>query len=490
MTLRLPLSLKLLGLFLLNLALVGAGVWHLLRGELTPTGDLPLSAAADRRVQAVVDLIQSEITGRSPLAWDNILEKYSRAHGVDFALYEANGDRLAGPDLAPPSRLRGLISGPADRRGPPGGLDDGPPGRFSENPLDLPPARRESDPAPVHRKHLVTAGEPAVHWLVVRMLPWDDPDRPRPVPVSLVGRLTDLSAGGLIIESSAWLRPLLLSLGATVLLWAPFLLGLTRALRRTTAATRAMAEGRLDTRVDVRRRDEIGGLADAVNHMAGRLEGYVNGQKRFMGDVAHELCAPLARIQMAIGILEQRAGAAERDYVNDVREEVQHMSGLVNELLSFSKAGLRPRDVTLAPVNLAELAARVVRREGGAEAVQVEVDPALSALAEPELLARALGNVVRNALRHAGAGIRVQAARDGGEIRLWVSDAGPGVPPEALPWLFDPFYRVDLSRARETGGTGLGLAIVKTCVEACRGSVTARLAEPTGLVVEMRLTAA
>ncbi|MBI3881994.1 MAG: HAMP domain-containing histidine kinase, partial [Verrucomicrobia bacterium] len=261
-----------------------------------------------------------------------------------------------------------------------------------------------------------------------------------------------------------------------------------------TVATERIAEGNFEARVATKRSDELGSLAGAINRMAARLAGFVTGQKRFTGDIAHELCAPIARIQMALGILEQRADENQKAYVDDLREEVQHMSSLVNELLSFSKASLRPKENKLDPVPLAPLAQRVVAREthNGTGDVRVEIPAELSALAEPELLARALANLVRNALHHAGSAgpITVSAASEGGRVTLSVSDSGPGVPEESLAQIFDPFFRLDASRTRDTGGVGLGLAIVKTCVDACQGTVTARNRAPTGLQVDIVLRAA
>jgi two-component system sensor histidine kinase CpxA len=222
--------------------------------------------------------------------------------------------------------------------------------------------------------------------------------------------------------------------------------------------------------------------------MAHRLTGFVHGQKRFLGDIAHELCSPIARIQLALGILEQRADERQKSYVEDVREEVQHMSQLVNELLSFSKAELRRKEIQLHPVNLAAIAARVVDREaGGNSNVTVRIDPALEVVAQPDLLARALANVVRNALRYAGqaGSIVVSGRSDGHYATLSVSDQGPGLPAQELEKIFDPFYRLEPSRSRETGGSGLGLSIVKSCVEACQGKVTARNRQPSGLEIEM-----
>jgi two-component system sensor histidine kinase CpxA len=111
--------------------------------------------------------------------------------------------------------------------------------------------------------------------------------------------------------------------------------------------------------------------------------------------------------------------------------------------------------------------------------------------ANPDLLLRALANLLRNALQHAGSAgpITVRAASEGDEVVITVADSGPGVPEDELPKIFDAFYRLDTSRTRGTGGTGLGLAIVKTCVESCCGSVTASNRIPHGLEMVIRLRA-
>ena len=98
---------------------------------------------------------------------------------------------------------------------------------------------------------------------------------------------------------------------------------------------------------------------------------------------------------------------------------------------------------------------------------------------------------MRNSIRYAGesGSVRIGAGSEHGKTFLTVSDNGPGVPAEALQRIFDPFYRVEASRSRDTGGVGLGLAIVKTCVEACGGTVSARNREPNGLEVRILLQA-
>jgi two-component system sensor histidine kinase CpxA len=323
-------------------------------------------------------------------------------------------------------------------------------------------------------------------------LPQSDPQRPQP-RLTLLVVSDSIRGGGLFFDYTPWLIAAGGVLVLSVLFWLPLVRGITRAISQTTRATEEIAEGRFGVLVNERRSDELGVLAAAVNRMAVRLSGFVSGQKRFLGDTAHELCAPIARMQIALGILEERADGKHLPYVNDVREELQHISHLVNELLSFSKAGLRQQPAALQSVALGEIAWRVAEREGRSGAViEVSVDENLRAQAEPELLTRALANLVRNSIRYAGQSgpVRLCGGGEDGKVFLTVSDEGPGVPEDALQKIFDPFYRVEESRSRDTGGVGLGLAIVKTCVEACGGTVSARNREPRGLEVRIVLQAA
>ena len=125
--------------------------------------------------------------------------------------------------------------------------------------------------------------------------------------VVLVVRSNTISAGGLIFDPKPWLA---LGFGVVVfslLFWLPLVRGITRTIGRMMQTTRQIADGRFDVRVNLRRRDELGALGESIDQMAARLDGLVAGQKRFLGDIAHELCSPLARLQMALGILEQRA---------------------------------------------------------------------------------------------------------------------------------------------------------------------------------------
>ncbi|MBM3855469.1 MAG: HAMP domain-containing histidine kinase, partial [Verrucomicrobia bacterium] len=314
----------------------------------------------------------------------------------------------------------------------------------------------------------------------------------RPAPALLVARVGSLWSLFHLIGLQAWLLAGGGVLALSVLFWLPLVRSITRSIGQLTAATEQISEGRFETRVDTRRRDELGRLGESVNRMAARLSDHMTGQKRFLGDVAHELCSPLARLQMATGILGEQAPASLQRTVADVREEVQHMSTLVNELLAFTKAGLQPRDVALSRVELGEAVRAAVLRENAAEQVAADLPAGLGVQANAELLDRALGNLLRNALRYGGAAgpIVVTARREGDRIILVIEDAGPGVPAADLDRLGEPFFRPEPARTRESGGVGLGLAIVRAGIAACHGEVRFANREPQGLRVELRFAAA
>jgi two-component system sensor histidine kinase CpxA len=182
---------------------------------------------------------------------------------------------------------------------------------------------------------------------------------------------------------------------------------------------------------------------------------------------------------------------AHLGYVADAQEEVRVMSQMVEELLAFAKAGMRTTELKLVSVPLLPLVRRICTREAATCEVKIDIAESTAALAQPALLARALANVLRNAARYARTGgpITIAAQHQHDAIKLTIADHGPGVPPDSLNRLFDPFYRLEPDRARATGGTGLGLAIAKTCIEACHGTVAARNLSPSGLEIGITLPA-
>jgi two-component system sensor histidine kinase CpxA len=480
MTRRFPLSAKIVLWFLLNLVLLAALFCGVIGAQFHFGPDWLLSSSANDRIDAVNEIITADLAAKPPSQWEAALKVFNDSYHdkVRFLVFGEGGRQLAGESLPLPEEIRRrLMMRPPRRRDELPSLADRPEPTPHRPPFDSPP------------KSMIHTSDPSRFWVVVRTA--INKTGPQPgEPLALVIVSDTLAGGGLFFDVGPWISLGLAAVVLSTLLWFPLVRGINRSIAQMTGATRHIAAGRFETRVAETRSDELGTLGQSINQMAERLAGLVGGQKRFLGDVAHELCSPLARLRVCLGILEQRADGELKDYATKAETEAAHMAALVNELLSFSKASLSGPTAKLDAVNVRDIIEKTVRREASeVNAVEVDAGPELYASADAELLSRAIGNLLRNSLRYAGAAgpIRVHARADDDTMEIAVSDRGPGVKAADLPRIFDPFFRVDASRDRATGGAGLGLAIVKTCVEACGGSVTCRNVEPSGLETTIRL---
>jgi two-component system sensor histidine kinase CpxA len=497
---RLPLFTKVLFLAFLNLCLLALVFGLFAREQFRLDAGSFLLAPAQNRIMAVAHTLALELDETPPAAWDGVLARYAQTNGVAFYLLDEEGEQVAGPKLELPAEL---VEKVPRRERPPAGPPRPNPTREEQRgqPRPGPPREKQREPPPVRPAtprppapplFLTATSAPTRYWAGIRIPLRRDRDE-NPKPGTLILMSPSLVANQLFFDPKPWLAAVMAVILVSVACWLPFIRGMTRSISQMTRAAAQIAEGRFDVHVDAPRRDEIGQLGDAINRMASRLSGFVNGQKRFLGGIAHELCNPIATIQFGLGNLERRVADDQRERVAEIQEEAQHMSALVNELLSFSRAGIEGVDVKLVTVNLAATVARVLEREASpSQRIETSVDDSLNALADPAYLFRAISNLVRNAIRYAGhAGpIRIAARAEAGKVRLTVADQGPGVPEAALEEIFAPFYRLDPSRNHETGGVGLGLAIVKGCIEACHGAIRCRNRQPSGLEVEIELAEA
>lgn len=469
---RVPLYLKAVGWLLFTLLVVAiAAAWFAGSQLNIRIGDV-VSGAASAQLRPLAQLIESEIEGKPPRTWPNILKTYEDAYSVSIGLFR--------PDGSPVVPKFGKLPPQIQKRFP--AILGGPPENAPQNERGEPRGER-----PPPRLPILHTNSPNAYWALLPIeLEPPAPELPKPHAI-LVIRSESPSAGGLFFDARPWILGAAGLIVLSAILWIPFIAGMTRTISQMKSATRRMAEGRFDVMVRRMPNDELGELGHSINRMATKLDGYISGQKRFIGAIAHELCAPLARMQLALGILERRTN--DEESVRDLREEADHMNDLVSEALAFSRASTTSA-VRSVPVGLADLATRVAKREGASDrTIEVEIDPQISALGDEHLLDRALGNVVRNALRYSEGDIRISAVRQDDQVALTVADSGPGIPDSEIEHIFEPFFRLDPSRNRETGGTGLGLSIVRACVESCGGTVACRNLNP-GFEVTLRIPAA
>jgi two-component system sensor histidine kinase CpxA len=277
---------------------------------------------------------------------------------------------------------------------------------------------------------------------------------------------------------------------------------LTKPIVRLRMATRQLAAGDLSARTgapSAARRDEVAGLMRDFDAMAERIETLLKAQSRLLNDVSHELRSPLARLNVALGLARQRTGVESVDMLDRIELEASRLNELIGRILTLARLEDGEQLVPQTPVALAELVESVTEdAEFEAQARRCHVRTTIPegewiVRGNASLLHSAVENVVRNAIRytHEGSSVEVELTnqvRSGKrEAVLRVSDAGPGVPADALEKLFEPFYRLDEARGRQTGGVGLGLAITERAVRFHGGKVAAFNRQPSGLMVEIRL---
>lgn len=476
--LRLPLYLKILLWFGVNLLVLALLVFGFLSMQFRMSLDWMLSGEAGERVSAIGDSLTDELSQLPEQQWPQALLRHGAQYNVTFALFSSNGTQIMGNQVqVPPEVLPKLI----DKRSP----NDRPP------PRRPPPgvARKRPSDAPPKPRFMLRAGDPAHYWAGVHLDLTQQSDH-RPLTLLMVSNT--ITGGGLFFDLWPWLGLSAAALLLSALVWMPFVRGITGFIGRLNHAAGRIAQGNFGERVSRSRNDELGELSASVNTMAAQLGEYVAEQRRITADVAHELCSPIARMQMALGVVEQRSTPEQAGYLKKLDAELQHMAKLVEEVLAFSKAETLPERETAEDINLHELIVAVIAREAPEADILLAVSTDLQLHSLRDALDRAIGNVLRNAARYAaGSGpIQIHAGQQDGQTIIRIFDQGPGVPPETLPRLFEPFYRPEAARRRSTGGSGLGLAITKRCIEACDGTVTAKLREPTGLEIMISIPTA
>ncbi len=293
--------------------------------------------------------------------------------------------------------------------------------------------------------------------------------------------------------------PLAIGAFASLAFGALLALYVARPIRHLRDAFAELSMGRFATRVTPRmgrRRDEVADLGRDFDRMAQRVEALVAAQRSLLHDVSHELRSPLARLQVAIGLIRQNPERL-RASLDRIEREIGRLDDLISQVLTWSRlsAGVAAGwPGVKAPVDMVDLAASVAsdakfEAQTSGRDVVFTAEREVVVEAHAELLRRAIENVVRNAVRFTPVGtavqIRVTESSQGKECHVSVADRGPGVAEAELEAIFEPFYR---SAERQAGtGSGLGLAIARRAVEAHGGRVRARNRVEGGLEIEIHL---
>jgi len=279
---------------------------------------------------------------------------------------------------------------------------------------------------------------------------------------------------------------------------------LSDPLVRLNRTARSVADGRLNTPVDAaiqKRSDEIGELSRSLDAMTRHLTSLLEAQSRLIRDISHELRTPLARLGVALELARKKAGSGATESLVRIERESAILNDMIGQLLDLSRVEAGMGHDSIEPGDLLGLLETVVE-DANFEArhsdrgVVLDAPESLGPVPlNPDLVRRAVENIVRNAIRYTTEGtfveVCVEERERGGRtgISIRIRDYGPGVPENELARIFQPFYRTEAARSRDTGGTGLGLAIAQRAALAHGGSITAENAPGGGLSVEFWLPA-
>ena len=259
-----------------------------------------------------------------------------------------------------------------------------------------------------------------------------------------------------------------------------------RDLERLKRTAERFGKGHLSERTKIAPSSNIGSLAHVFDTMAGDIENLLNQQRDLLNAVSHELRTPLTRLDFGLALaLSEDMPTASRERLQGLVAHIRELDELVLELLSYSRLQNPERLPERVEVPLDEFIDSILGSlDEDLAAPEVVIDVLLHGALErfvldPRLTARALQNLLRNAMRYCEKRIQVGVLVSEQGCEIWVDDDGIGIPDSERERVFEPFYRLDRSRDRATGGFGLGLAISRRALEAQGGTLTVE-ASPLG----------
>jgi two-component system sensor histidine kinase BaeS len=268
-------------------------------------------------------------------------------------------------------------------------------------------------------------------------------------------------------------------------------------IARLSAATKHLGHRRFNTRIEVTSGDELGKLAANFNEMAERLESYERNQNQWLADISHELRTPLSVLICEIESQREGIRKSDKDLLLSLSNEAKHLAKLVDDIhdISLIEAGeftLKKKLVKPLPVLGQEVHVFQKYFHRNSITMQFELEPDahdMQISGDATRLKQLFSNILENAVRYTKkpGRLTIRQTHTANHMRFTFEDSGPGVPEEALPFLFNRLYRVDSSRSRKTGGNGLGLAICKSIVEMHNGSIKAKNSRDGGLIIDITL---
>lgn len=274
---------------------------------------------------------------------------------------------------------------------------------------------------------------------------------------------------------------ILIILITTVIVFLYFIIRtLFKPLKILSGTVKAIGEGSYDIEIPIKRKDELGELADSIKEMSGKIKEHIKSKEQLLLDVSHELRSPLTRMKLALEV-----DAPKEKITEDINEMEKMITGLLESYRSeslFEKSNFED-------TNLIELLNDTVSEydvEGRVELEEIQ-DKMIFVKADKERLQWVFRNIINNALKYSSEKVVISVQYNTDEVIINFSDKGIGISKEDLKYIFEPFYRADSSRSKKTGGFGLGLSICKKVIEYHKGRIHINSEPGKGTSVEINL---
>jgi signal transduction histidine kinase len=257
-----------------------------------------------------------------------------------------------------------------------------------------------------------------------------------------------------------------------------------RPIKWLNAGVQEVSRGNLKHRVPLKKSDELRDLAAAFNNMTERIRDMLNTKEQLLLDVSHELRTPITRMKVALEFLEDSQAK------QSLQADIEELEKMVNEILKTARRQHSYEKLKKQPANLTELLKQTLtafkNQPPGIEIIDLPAE--IEAEADPDQIKTVFENVLNNAIKYSrpdSEPIQVSYQRRVSYAIIRITDFGIGIPQEELPHIFEPFYRVDKSRTKDTGGYGLGLSLCKTIMEAHAGKIEVQSAPEQGTSVSL-----
>ena len=283
----------------------------------------------------------------------------------------------------------------------------------------------------------------------------------------------------------------ILSLGMSCVVTSP--------VDEVIAVAKEISKGNFEKRIPVKGHNELAQMAQTLNFMCSELESLEENRKKFVSDVSHELKTPLATIKLisdSIVSTPDPDPAMIQEFLGDLSEEVDRLTRIVERLLTLTKLDAKKEEPVLTPVDFVVMLNAISRKltpNAEARGIVLYTDFSVGTL-EPIMLDydkiwEAVYNITDNAIKYSPEGgfVKMSLEKGDGEVIVRVEDNGPGIPEAEKEHIFERFYRLDDSRARDTGGTGLGLAIAKEAVTMHGGKIEVSSEGEVGSIFSIHL---